>query len=116
MPRWWPSRCAPGSSADCRSPHDELDESGGRSGTSPERTPLLRPADGLPPVVETGPLLRTARRSPRGSGPVAVDAERASGYRYCQRAYLVQLRRAGAGTALIDPIALPATCPSSHRP
>src|SRR5581483_2141996 len=29
------------------------------------------------------------------------------GYRYSQRAYLVQLRRAGNGTALIDPIALP---------
>jgi ribonuclease D len=43
----------------------------------------------------------------RGSGPVAVDAERASGYRYGQRAYLIQLRRAGAGTALIDPIACP---------
>ncbi len=42
------------------------------------------------------------------SGPVAVDAERASGYRYSQRAYLVQLRREGAGTALVDPIALPA--------
>jgi ribonuclease D len=35
---------------------------------------------------------------------VAVDAERASGYRYTHRAYLVQLRRAGAGTALIDPL------------
>ncbi len=42
-----------------------------------------------------------------GSGPVAVDAERASGYRYGQRAYLVQLRRAGAGTGLVDPIAFP---------
>ncbi|MBD0735096.1 3'-5' exonuclease [Streptomyces sp. CBMA29] len=42
-----------------------------------------------------------------GSGPVAVDAERASGYRYGQRAYLVQLRRAGAGTALIDPTGCP---------
>ncbi|GHD21397.1 3'-5' exonuclease [Streptomyces galbus] len=42
-----------------------------------------------------------------GSGPVAVDAERASGYRYGQRAYLVQLRREGAGTALIDPVACP---------
>lgn len=41
-----------------------------------------------------------------GHGPVAVDAERASGFRYSQRAYLVQLRRAGAGTALIDPIPL----------
>ena len=44
-----------------------------------------------------------------GTGPIAVDAERASGYRYGQRAYLVQLRREGAGTALIDPLACP-TC------
>ena len=36
----------------------------------------------------------------------AVDVERASGFRYSQRAYLVQLRREGAGTALIDPIPL----------
>jgi ribonuclease D len=43
----------------------------------------------------------------RGTGPVAVDAERASGYRYGQRAYLVQLRREGAGTALIDPVGCP---------
>ncbi len=42
-----------------------------------------------------------------GQGPVAVDAERASGYRYGQRAYLVQLRREGAGSALIDPVACP---------
>ena len=42
-----------------------------------------------------------------GSGSVALDAERASGFRYSQRAYLIQVRRHGAGTALIDPIALP---------
>ena len=42
-----------------------------------------------------------------GTGPVAVDAERASGYRYGQKAYLVQLRRAGSGTGLVDPIPLP---------
>lgn len=41
-----------------------------------------------------------------GIGPVAVDTERASGYRYWQRAYLVQLRRADAGTVLVDPIGL----------
>ncbi|SDG87041.1 ribonuclease D [Lentzea fradiae] len=35
-----------------------------------------------------------------------MDTERASGYRYSQRAYLVQLRREGAGTWLVDPIAL----------
>ena len=40
-----------------------------------------------------------------GHGPVAVDAERAHGFRYSQRAYLLQLRRAGAGTHLIDPVA-----------
>ncbi|GCD42181.1 3'-5' exonuclease [Streptomyces paromomycinus] len=42
-----------------------------------------------------------------GTGPVAVDAERASGYRYGQRAYLVQLRREGAGSVLIDPVGCP---------
>ena len=42
-----------------------------------------------------------------GSGPVAIDAERASGYRYGQAAYLVQLRRADIGTVLIDPRELP---------
>ena len=36
------------------------------------------------------------------SGPVAVDVERASGFRYSQRAYLVQVFRRGAGTYLID--------------
>ena len=33
-----------------------------------------------------------------------MDAERASGFRYSNRAYLVQIRRAGAGTVLIDPV------------
>ena len=69
--------------------------------------PLLRPADGLPDVVaDARALERTAAAFAAGSGPVAVDAERASGFRYSQRAYLVQLRRAGAGSALIDPIPL----------
>jgi ribonuclease D len=69
---------------------------------------LLEPADGLPPVTVTADELAEAvARLAAGTGPVAVDAERASGYRYGQRAYLVQLRRAGAGTVLIDPIACP---------
>ncbi|GAA2742749.1 MULTISPECIES: ribonuclease D [Kitasatospora] len=77
----------------------------------PEETapvPLLEPREGLPPVVadETA-LAETVAAFAGGTGPVAVDAERASGYRYGQRAYLIQLRRAGAGTALIDPIACP---------
>ncbi|MGN7188126.1 ribonuclease D [Microbacterium enclense] len=38
-----------------------------------------------------------------GSGPVAVDVERASGFRYSQRAYLIQVFRRGAGVFLFDP-------------
>lgn len=38
-----------------------------------------------------------------GVGPVAVDVERASGFRYSQRAYLVQVFRRGAGLFLFDP-------------
>jgi len=70
--------------------------------------PLLEPRDGLPAVVaDPDALARTIEAFGQASGPVAVDAERASGYRYGQRAFLVQLRRESAGTALIDPVALP---------
>lgn len=41
-----------------------------------------------------------------GTGPVAVDVERASGFRYSQRAYLVQVFRRDAGVFLFDPPAL----------
>jgi len=72
----------------------------------PAVVPLLEPRGGIPPVVaDQSALDEVVMRFAQGSGPVAVDAERASGYRYSQRAYLVQLRRSGAGTALIDPIA-----------
>ncbi|MFD7325218.1 HRDC domain-containing protein [Streptomyces sp. NPDC059875] len=70
--------------------------------------PLLEPREGIPPVVETDEALAEVIAAfAAGRGPVAVDAERASGYRYGQRAYLVQLRREGAGTALIDPVGCP---------
>ncbi len=63
--------------------------------------------DSLPPVIEdVAALDEYCEAVVAGSGPVALDAERASGYRYSQRAYLVQVRREGAGTALIDPIAV----------
>lgn len=41
-----------------------------------------------------------------GHGPFAVDAERASGFRYSQRAYLIQVFRRGAGAFLFDPPAI----------
>lgn len=64
-----------------------------------------RPAEGLPSVTDRPAALVTAARAiAEGDGPVAVDAERASGFRYGQDAYLVQLRRHGAGTVLIDPL------------
>jgi ribonuclease D len=75
---------------------------------APTATPLLAPREGVPPVTETAAqLAEVVARFAGGTGPVAVDAERASGYRYSQRAYLVQLRRTGAGSALVDPIACP---------
>ena len=68
-------------------------------------TLLSAPADGVPPVVSTRSGLEGVVAALRqGSGPVAVDTERAHGFRYSTRAYLIQVRRAGAGTHLIDPI------------
>ncbi|UFU01598.1 HRDC domain-containing protein [Ruania suaedae] len=75
---------------------------------APDLVPLTEPSEGVPEVVVTEAGLRDVITAfTAGHGPVAVDAERASGYRYGQAAYLVQLRRDGAGTALIDPQALP---------
>ncbi len=60
----------------------------------------------IPDVIVTREaLLDYAEKLRHATGPLALDAERASGYTYSQRAYLIQLRREGAGTALIDPIA-----------
>lgn len=74
--------------------------------------PLSEPSDGVPPVTDTPAALEEVVAAfAAGTGPVAVDAERASGYRYGQHTYLVQLRRDGAGTALVDPIALPDLTP-----
>jgi ribonuclease D len=83
---------------------DKIAEDGDDGAPGRQVTDLLEPRDGLPPVIGTAAGLSEAiARLAAGTGPLAVDAERASGYRYGQRAYLVQLRRAGAGTVLIDP-------------
>ena len=85
------------------------------SPSEPEAPVEDTPAAPLPPLVLREPLTavidtddalaRYCAQVSIGDGPVALDAERASGYRYSQRAYLVQVRRQGAGTGLIDPIA-----------
>jgi len=77
----------------------------GPESTEPEPTPLLHPADGLPNLsVTVGQIAAAAALLDGGRGPFAVDAERASGFRYSNRAYLIQIRRADAGTVLIDPV------------
>lgn len=55
-------------------------------------------------VIEDAEGLAAASQSlASGVGPVAVDVERASGFRYSQRAYLIQAFRRGAGVFLFDP-------------
>ena len=73
--------------------------------TEPDVTPLVHPADGVPDLsISAHEINAAAELLAGGHGPFAVDAERASGFRYSNRAYLIQIRRAGAGTVLIDPV------------
>ena len=71
----------------------------------PVPTPLLHPSAGLPAVIDTEAAFSDAIANlAKGSGPFALDAERASGYKYSARAYLIQIKREGGGLHLIDPI------------
>ena len=66
---------------------------------------VTEPREGLPEIVSTPEqLAKLVVAISGGTGPVALDAERASGFKYSQRAYLIQLRRKGSGSHLIDPI------------
>ncbi|ORV61450.1 3'-5' exonuclease [Mycobacterium europaeum] len=85
--------------------------------SEPQPTPLLRPAEGIPNLsVTVRQIEAAAELLERGRGPFAVDAERASGFRYSNRAYLIQIRRAGAGTVLIDPVSHEADPLEALRP
>lgn len=89
----------------------------GPDSTAPDPTPLPHPADGIPDLAVTVRQIEAAARLlERGRGPFAVDAERASGFRYSNRAYLIQIRRAGAGTVLIDPVSHGADPLTALRP
>ena len=66
---------------------------------------LTAPYKGLPEVVATPEQFdEMLGELSKGAGPFAVDAERASGYRYSSRAYLIQIKRTDGGLHLIDPI------------
>ena len=68
-------------------------------------TPLLEPRTPFGElVISNEALSEVIVALQKGSGPIAIDAERASGYKYSQRAYLVQIFRRGGGLHLIDPI------------
>ncbi|MGH9206720.1 MAG: ribonuclease D, partial [Acidimicrobiales bacterium] len=85
--------------------------------TEPDATPLLHPAEGVPELSTTADQIEAAAELlAGGGGPFAVDAERASGFRYSNRAYLIQIRRAGAGTVLIDPVSHGGDPPVVLRP
>jgi ribonuclease D len=102
---------AAGSIASGSSP-DEAADPAGAAPDRPAPIALATPREGVPEVVESPAALREAAEAlAAGTGPVAIDAERASGYRYGQRAYLIQLRRVGSGTHLVDPIAVPDMAP-----
>ncbi|MDH2444280.1 HRDC domain-containing protein [Amnibacterium sp. CER49] len=66
------------------------------------------PAEPVEVVASREGYLDAVERIRAGHGPIAVDAERASGFRYSQRAYLIQLFRRGSGTIMLDPPALAA--------
>lgn len=68
---------------------------------------LKEPREGTPEVVATlDEYERVCERFASARGPLAADAERASGYRYSHEDWLVQFKREGAGIALLDPVAL----------
>ncbi|MET0296120.1 MAG: HRDC domain-containing protein [Microbacterium sp.] len=54
-------------------------------------------------IADAAGLAAASELLAAGTGPVAVDVERASGFKYSQRAYLIQVFRRDAGVFLFDP-------------
>ena len=68
---------------------------------------LKEPREGVPEVIDTLEAYKEyCNLLAAGSGPLAADAERASGFRYGHEDWLIQFKRKGAGIGLLDPIAL----------
>ncbi|WP_347345590.1 HRDC domain-containing protein [Microbacterium sp.] len=55
-------------------------------------------------ITDPAEFADAVARLAEGTGPAAVDVERASGFRYSQRAYLIQVFRRDAGVFLFDPV------------
>jgi ribonuclease D len=67
-------------------------------------------------LIETVADLRAACEELKNlDGPFALDAERASGFKYSQRAYLIQVHRKNSAIYLIDPIAVALDQENNHH-
>jgi ribonuclease D len=92
----------------CRSTAKELAQLTEEVSLEPEvELPIRR--ESLAPVYyveRPDELLGAVESLNQGSGPLAIDAERASGFKYGNRAYLIQVHRSGTDIFLIDPISL----------
>jgi ribonuclease D len=75
----------------------------------PELPLLAAPRNSDVVLVETSAaLLEAIKVLEQSQGPFALDAERASGFKYFQSAYLIQIHRAGSPIYLVDPQAVTA--------
>ncbi len=68
-------------------------------------TRLDEPREGIPTLTRDD-IDDAVTALENGHGPFSVDTERAMGIRYSDRAYLIQIRREGSGTFLIDPVGI----------
>lgn len=77
--------------------------------TEPKAEPRLqtKPRGGVPPLTDAPEGYHRACEALSGaSGPLAADAERASGFRYGHEDWLIQFKRGDSGIILLDPVAL----------
>ena len=81
---------------------------------SPELPLLQNPRANVHFVTNQNQLAEVVTALASAKGSIAIDAERASGFKYSQRAYLLQIRAPGTDIYLIDPAASPETVSSKE--
>ena len=81
---------------------------------SPELPLLQAPRANVHFITNQSQLADAVETLAASKGSIAIDAERASGFKYSQRAYLVQIRAANTDIFLIDPATSPETVSSKQ--